>query len=205
MTSSPSTLRLLRHLGVDKFAPGDVVLTRNPRWYARLIRFGTQRRGEARTVVNHAGIIVDTRGTMVEALGTVKRHNIVAAYEAGSSKSSVAIFRPLNIPSVALADICKAAEQYIGDRYGWGKIALHVLDGLLGRVWIPPVFSRLGRVDSYPICSYLVAKAYAAAGYDFGVKAQMATPDHIWDFCVSRSDRFECVRLLERVIAWPAL
>lgn len=190
-------------MGVSKFCPGDIVLTRNPAWYARVIRWGTQRRGESRTIVNHAGLIVDNRGTLVEALGTVKRHNVVFAYEGSRNRSQVAIFRPRNIPAADLDAICKAAEQYVGDRYGYAKIGLHVGDGLLGKLGIPPIFTRLSFLDDFPVCSYILGKVFAVRGYGFGVKGRMATPDDIWDFGRERDDIYEYARELAPVDPWP--
>ena len=189
--------RRVSHMDVDKFQPADVVLTRSPSWYAKLIRFGTQRRGEGKTIFNHAGIIVDYEGTMVEALGTVKSHNIVDAY--AGAKSSVAIYRPTNIPKADREVICDKARSYIGDSYGYGKIVLQAFDGVLGRVGIPPFFTRFVRFDDHPMCSYLDAMSFKAAGYDFGVKAHMATPDDIGDFCRLRTDFYMCVRFLALV------
>jgi hypothetical protein len=36
--------------------------------------------------------------------------------------------------------------------------------------------------NKYPICSWVVADAFAKVGKDFGVEVGMATPDDIWDF-----------------------
>ena len=36
-----------------------------------------------------------------------------------------------------------------------------MLDGLVGKLGIPSFFGRLGSIDRFPICSYLVAHAYA--------------------------------------------
>lgn len=203
MTIDEQLARMKKHMGVSKFCPGDIVLTRNPAWKARLIRYGTQRRGESKTIVNHAGLIVDNRGTMIEALATVKKHNIVLAYEANSNRSQVAIFRPRNATPQILAAICGEAETFVGDSYGYAKIALHVADGLLGKLWIPPLFTRLAFMDDFPICSYIDAKSYAVVAWYFGVKARMATPDDIWDFVLERTDLYEYVRELAPVAAWP--
>ena len=58
------------------------------------------------------------------------------------------------------------------------------------------VFRRLGRMDRYPICSWLVAHSYKAAGLHFGVAPGAATPDDIWDFVTTRTDRFQEIRPL---------
>lgn len=183
------------------FRAGDIVLTSSQRWLARLIRFGTRRRGESRTVVNHAGCIVDDGGTLVEALKWVEHHNIAQHY--GGCKDRVAIFRPANIPEEDLEKIASEMWRHIGQSYGYAKIGLHVIDGLLGKLGIRPIASRLAVLDRYPICSHLVAIAYAEAGYNFNVRPQAATPDDIWDFVTADDSPYECVRELASVPRWP--
>ncbi len=45
-------------------------------------------------------------------------------------------------------------------------------------------------MDDYPICSWLVAHAFACAGKDFGCEAGAATPDDIWDFVTTNADKY---------------
>ena len=54
---------------------------------------------------------------------------------------------------------------------------------------------RLGRLDRYPICSWLVAHSYKKAGKHFGFSARAASPDDIWDF-VTDSAHYTCIREL---------
>ena len=59
-------------------------------------------------------------------------------------------------------------------------------------------------MDRYPICSWLVAHAYGAAGVHFDVPPGAATPDDIWDYVISHSGEFVRVGALERIPAQPA-
>ena len=116
----------------------------------------------------------------------MKRHSLDAEYR--DTGDQIAIFRPLNISNEERLRIAANANMYVGRGYGYGKIALHLI-GL----------ASIGSAKRWPICSWLVARAYGDEGYGFGVSAKTATPDDIWDFCVSRPDRYQCVRSLGRV------
>ncbi|MFC1595426.1 hypothetical protein ACFL3X_00745 [Gemmatimonadota bacterium] len=173
------------------FEPCDVFLTRSRSLLGRAIRLATRGFGESRSMVNHVGIIVaagsaeETVG--VEALRTVKRHSLLQQYGPGSS-SDIAVYRPINLTEEEKVVIVSAAEEYVGRSYGYLKIAAHLLDWLLFGVYF---FRRLARVDDYPICSWLVAHAFAKADKTFGVQPGKASPDDIWDFVTKYPDRYE--------------
>lgn len=183
--------------------PGDIFLTANttPWWkpsgfVSAGIRFFTRDRGESRTKVNHVGIVVGSGSPqyaeIVEALTTVKRRRM-GAYRRNVN-TDVAIFRPLNLTDDELAVIVARAEGYVGAKYGYVKIVAHLADWCLGGVY---VFRRVAAMDRYPICSWVVAQAYADAGKDFGVPAGSASPDDIWDFAVANPDKYAVVHPLE--------
>lgn len=176
------------------YRTGDVVLVRGSGFLSRAIRFFTRSVGESRTSVNHVGVIVSDGSdpVIVEALRTVQAARLSVAYPP-NPKEWVAVYRPTNIPEADLIRIGDFARAQIGKSYGYLKLVLHALDwALLGAY----VFRRLGRMENYPICSWLVAHAYASAGYDFGVDDDAASPDDIWDFVTSHGDKYACVREL---------
>ena len=173
--------------------PGDIVLTQGHTFVSSAIRFCTRGLGESRTQVNHVAIVVaegspPAEATIIEALHEVKRHSTRKGY--GNGRSDVAIYRPTSLTEDEKETIVKAAKAYHGKSYGYGKIILHVLDSLLLGFF---VFRKLARVDEEPICSWLVAHSYNAAGTDFGVSARAATPDDIWDF-VKNHPQPRCTR-----------
>lgn len=174
---------------------GDIFLTRGVGLLSKIIRFCTRHIGESRTKVNHVGLVV-AGGTVadsvvVEALASVYRHRLVDEY--GDGKTHVAVYRPLNLSADEIHRIVRKAESYVGRRYGYLKLLLHLLDWLLQGAY---VFRRLGRMDRFPICSWLVAHAYAAAGKSFGVAPGAASPDDIWDFAVTNTEKYQVVRSL---------
>lgn len=183
-----------------RLEPGDIFLTRGSGFVSRAIRFFTRHIGESRTKVNHVGLVVQggtlEEAVIVEAVRTVRRIRLSEAY--GGERDEVAIYRPLRLSPPKLQHIVASASGYVGRSYGYGKIVLHALDWVLQGAH---VFRRLGRMDDYPICSWLVAHAYASAGVYFGVDPGAATPDDIWDYVTRRSAEFKRVRTLARLDA----
>jgi hypothetical protein len=80
------------------------------------------------------------------------------------------------------------AESYVGRKYGYLKLLAHWGDWLLQGAY---VFRRLTTKDDYPICSWVVAYAFAAAGKHFDVEPGAATPDDIWDFVTAHPEVYE--------------
>ena len=77
--------------------PADVFFTRGFRVFSRLIRFFTRGAGEARTKVNHVGIVV-SGGTLesaeiIEAVDRVRRHRLWNQYGLRSATRSRSIGR----------------------------------------------------------------------------------------------------------------
>lgn len=170
--------------------PGDIFVTRGEAWISKAIRFFStdyrERRKHQKTMANHVGMCVDG-GTIdyalvVEALSDgVQCHTLRYSY-AGES-DLVQIWRPKNIPAEAMKDIIKEAERYVGKKYGWTKVFLHSL-GL----------QRLSVIDKWPICSYVVGKAFETVGYTFGRPGNAITPDDIHDFILENEDKYELVK-----------
>ena len=179
----------------EDLKPGDIFFTRGTALISRLIRFFTRGLGEKRTRINHVGIVVEggsaDLAVVVEALRTVRQHRLARRYADG--RTQVAVFRAANLTDQEIATIVRAAQSYVGRRYGYVKIVAHGLDWILQGAY---VFRRLTRNDNYPICSWLVAHAYAKAGKDFGVEPGAATPDDIWDFAEANPDKYVQVRPL---------
>jgi hypothetical protein len=180
--------------------PGDVFLTRGTGFVSKAIRFFTRHVGESRTKVNHVGIVVQggalRDAVIVEAVRKVRRIRLLDAY--GGESDEIAIYRPLRLSPPQIQHIVATANGYVGRGYGYGKIALHALDWVLQGAY---VFRRLGRMDDYPICSWLVAHAYAVAGVYFGVDPGAASPDDVWDYVTARTPEFQRVRALARLDA----
>ena len=189
--------------------PGDIFLTRGCSFISRAIRFFTRSKGEKPTKVNHVGIVVQ-RGDMktsivVEAQSKVVRHKLWSRY-GPPKKDLVAVYRANNLTMEQFKDIVAEAEKQVGKKYGFLMIAAHLKDWLIGRIlgWLlgwqfSEVYlsRRLIPGSKYPICSWVVADAFAKVGKDFGVEVGMATPDDIWDFVVKKTDKYKEIHPLK--------
>jgi len=179
--------------------PTDVFLTRGNSWISRSIRFFTRRIGEPRTNANHTGIVVVggpiREAIVVEALSTVKKHPLASRY-VGKKGTQVAVYRPLNLAETEKQVIVAAAEGYVGRSYGWFQLVGHLADWVLQGAY---VFRRLTGSDRYPICSWVVAHAFAKAGKNFGVPPGAASPDDIHDFVEENGDVYAKIRGFEPI------
>ena len=102
----------------------------------------------------------------------------------------------LNLTEEQIATIVDYANAQVGKPYGVLKIATHLLDWCLLGIYL---FRRLTQSPNYPICSHLVANAFARVGKHFGVPPGAATPDDIWDFVTQKTDKYRKVRELGRL------
>ena len=181
--------------------PADIFLTQGTSWISKAIRFFSTNIGEKRAKVNHVGVVVEQgdlkKCVVVEALSKVKEHTLWSQY-GPKNKDKVAIFRPINLTEEEKKIIVEYAKKQVNRKYGFGKIAAHLLDWTLQGAY---VFRRLTDDGKYPICSWLVAHAFKKAGKDFGVEAGAAQPDDIWDFVMheDNQDKYECIHELKRI------
>ena len=173
-----------------KLKPADIFLTRGSSFISKAIRFFSRTIGESRTKVNHVGIVVG-EGTLqdclvIEALSKVKKHKLWDQY-GPTRKDLVAVFRPINLNEEDAKIIVDKANEQVGRKYGYWKIVTHLLDWFLLGAY---VFRRLTNNGKYPICSWLVAHAYAKAKKYFGCDPGAAEPDDIWDFVNKHNDKY---------------
>lgn len=194
MTSEGSALCLVAAgLEAVQLQPGDILFVRGDSAVSNAIVRLSRRRGEMEAAyVSHVGI-VDVAGPLLdaeilEAVGRVRRTTIRESYL--GRDCAIAVARPRGLSERDRELLLAEVRRYEGRAYGWGKIALHFLDATLcgGRV----VFRRLGG-NRWPICSWLVARGYAAIGRGFGadVSVAAAQPDDIWDFAANREEHYE--------------
>jgi hypothetical protein len=177
--------------------PGDIFLTRGCGLISKAIRFFTQSIGEKRTKVNHVGLVVkkgDFKAAIViEALCKVIRHKLWSQY-GPPKKDLVAVYRATNLTAEQIKNIVAEAEKQVGKKCGFLMIAAHLKDWLVLGIYF---FRRMIPGNKYPICSWVVADAFAEAGKNFGVEIGMATPDDIWDFIQDNPDKYKEIHPLK--------
>lgn len=160
----------------------DIVLTHSDSLVGAAIRWFTRSKGEAATVANHVGIMVDS-AHIVEALAYVLCRPINTVY----AGKQLAIFRPLNLTAEDMHVVVLTAESFVGRKYGWRKIVEHGLERFVGSNFLTRL---VGGGDDAPDCDWVVSKSYAAAGKDFGKPAGRADPDDIHDFVLANPDKY---------------
>lgn len=179
--------------------PGDIFFTHGDTIVSKLIRFFEISYKNCRTSVNHTGIVVKS-GTplsaeIVEALFTsVQQQTIMNAYK--STNTRMTIFRPLNLSDHQLNTIAIMAKTYVGKRYGYGILAAALLDYLLFDAFL---FRRMISGNRHPICNWIITSVYSKVGIDFNCDPRKANPDLLLDYCVKRTDVFECIHGLEHI------
>lgn len=131
--------------------PGDFILTHGDEWTSRLIRFGQSLRYRGAsakyTYWNHTALVVDARGTIVEALGT------------GVAQRSIHDYDPTQYTVVRIdasdqdrAQAARFATSSVGASYGWVTIVSIALSLVTG--------GKLAfAIDGQLICSGLVARS----------------------------------------------
>jgi hypothetical protein len=159
---------------------GDIVCYVHPRnIISRLVSVFQTAPFEGATKCHHVGIIVDDGDTdgvpaprICEALHTVKIHNFKP-----SNRTMIWRSREPITPHQKLK-LRGQAFRWLGRRYSYGKIALHLLDWCIGGVYF---FRRMAFLPNRPICSYLVAKIMKDSGLSCPWEAKAVQPDDILD------------------------
>lgn len=171
---------------------GDLMFTRGRSFMSRLIRYFSRRVGEPRSIVNHVGVVTTggeidgspARAWVTEAGVTVTTNHVLPR------DSEVAVFRNMRLSSAQRMVIANTALKYRGMKYGYWKIAAHLLDWFLQGAY---VFRRLAGMKNYPICSWLAAYSYSRVvdrSFGFGVPPGAASPDDMWDWVKSHPEEW---------------
>lgn len=146
--------------------PGDIFCTRNPMWLGRAIN-AVQKfwSSDNESVYSHSGIIIDTAGTTLESLWTIREQNIEDAY----SGSGVIIGRHKLMTRKAFEEGLKCVMKHKGQIYPFHRLIFHLF---------PPAAKYIS-TGGFPVCSELACKFLAAAGLLNSWKGK--NPDHVAD------------------------
>jgi uncharacterized protein YycO len=167
-----------------KFNPGDFILVSTTGILAKFIRFGQFFRYHGKmkpySFWNHAAMIVDTDGTIIEAAGRGVRYNNIEEYK---DVEYYLVNTKLNQQS--RNQTVAACKSFVKDKYGWFTILSIALQLLTG---IEFQFS----FGSSIICSALVAQSLWAGGYIFDQNPfQMMPADLAAAFNIVRSAKIQ--------------
>jgi hypothetical protein len=183
--------------------PGDLVFVRSPSLLGKLIRFFTRGEGESPTETNHVAGVVEggpakngaSSAQIVEALWHVRRGALYDLYK--DSDSELQVWRCGILGGDDAANVVVEVEKQVGEQYGVLKIVLQLGDSLLARALHKQdvyFFRAIGGLKSFPICSFLWARAYdVGARITFGVPVNAATPDDMLDWCVAHNSWWRVV------------
>ena len=142
-----------------KYVPGDFILVSTTGILAKLIRFGQFIRYHGKMKPyshwNHAAMIVDTDGTVVEAAGRGVRYSNINEY-----KESEYYLVSTKLNKQSRDQTVAAARSFVKDKYGWFTILSIILQLITG---IEFQFSFGNSV----ICSGVVAQSLWAGGVIF--------------------------------------
>ena len=143
----------------EKFSPGDFILTHHKTIPAKIIRVGQFIRyhGKMKPYAhwNHTAMIVDEKGTLIEAVGRGVVYGHIDEY---NDVEYHYVSTKLNKQSREQAVL--AAKSFLNDKYGWATIASITLELLTG---IKMQFSQSNTM----ICSAVVAQSLWAGGVIF--------------------------------------
>lgn len=165
--------------------PGDIILERGDNLLSRAILECQRHRGEGKSIVNHAALVVRGGNSlvaeMVEALSSVVVRPVSAYLGSGHS---IAVFRNTELSIDQRHKIALKALDYKGRKYGFHILAAHMMDYFLGGRYL---FRCMIGSDNYPICSWIPAFAYhRVTGYKFNrLDPILVQPDDIWDDVVN--------------------
>jgi len=177
---------------------GDVGFANGRGNLSRAIRYVTTGPNERRSYANHtlmfttAGAVGPTvsddrpprlhmQARAIEALWHVEenpwydRHRKETGYR-------VMVYRPNFLSGLERQRLVETTRAHLGERYGWWKLGTHLVDRIL--FGDRKVVSNLLRIDSRPICSYLIARGYEIAGHReaFGpIQPEAQDPDEMHD------------------------
>jgi hypothetical protein len=159
--------------------PGDMVHVNRPGFVSTMIRWFSRRAGNREAWASHTEIVSTDTLQSIGAYHRTIQHPILELLPAGG----VIIMRKPGLSVDQRDAVALKAEDYLGRKYGYGKIVLHAMDYLIGGAFF---FRRIDSSDNYPICSWVAAYSYyKALGVTVcGVDPALAKPDDLLDGCL---------------------
>lgn len=161
---------------------GDILAMRGSSWLARGIVRATG------GPCSHVGMFVSLEPPVViEALDRVKTRPLDVSL---ADAERAWILHDNSITDEQRRAIVDEACSMSAASYGWLDIAAQGIDAALGTTW--PTDHMTWFLNQFPICSYLVARAYQKIDLHFGKKAiGSITPADIFAFAQAHPEMFD--------------
>jgi hypothetical protein len=167
---------------IPELMPGDVILCPGRRAIPHVFtRWATRAHDEHPTYAVHTAQCLDA-DKIIEMDMVVKKRS---AKEFFQIREAFEVWRCSSLTLGQREAISRKSLEYLGRKFGWSKLLMHLLDGLANKVVHKPVFffRKLNHDQRYPICSWITAFSYdRALHYRFGVPPECADPDQISDW-----------------------
>lgn len=183
------------------FRAGDVILFAGQRdLYSRVARWIMRLPGEGPTYSVHTAQFISARYVLeMDIVGRVKTVDDVLNKRSKLDMWQRRGFEVWRCRTLTRAQREAVARQTLAFRnlhFGGRAFLMHLFDGLISKAARRNVyfFRRLNHLNRYPVCSEITAVAYEAAlDYQFGVPADCADPDQIYDWVAQHPDEWERV------------
>ncbi len=204
----------------DCLWPGDVVHVQGSSWLSRVIRRATRDKDELPSWPSHTALVVgapqggDGTPLIIEAVAHVKIHPVTDfaspwIITRPPDKALVPVDTPLDGRHSRAALVRQRIAQHAliraGRHYGWWKLPMIAGDIYLfaGR----NVLRRFFFLNSYPICSWLVAEAFqAVANYRFLMKdCRRVDPDDVADDVTANGWQIVAASSADALESWESV
>src|SRR5690242_5420579 len=165
--------------------PGDILAVRGRGFLSNGILRATG------NTVSHVGLLMTvasplTSSLTIEALSRVRSRSLGDAIF-GAERAWV--LSALNLTQAQRDEILLTASTFSADDYGYLDLALQLADAAFRTRWFTDrLASRF--LNRWPICSFVVARAYEQVGLTFGFEDASLTPADVWEFAVKNPDKY---------------
>ncbi len=167
--------------------PGDILAVRGTGFFSEGILKATG------NTVSHVGMVIAPKPgpLVIEALWRVKTRPLCLSIR---DAEKAYILSDQSLTPGQRETLVLNACKFSADGYGWWDIGLQAADAVFHTTFFTDRLSF--SLESHPICSYIVAKAYDSLGLTFGrKKLQSITPADIFNFASERHDLYTVTQI----------
>ena len=136
-----------------------------------------------------------TEAEVTEALARVKCWAMQQAYPTSDTQERLCCYAPIGLTPEAQQMGLDVVKTFVNDKYGWWKIGLCAIDGLISKIAGRDVAwaRNLGWNNKYPICSRLDGVYMAAIDRGRTINVQAAEPEEERLYCAANPTEWQLV------------